>query len=182
MTRFKALFQAATLVLALAWSPVASATGKALTLSLHPVYLLVGMAEFTYESRIDNYASGMNQSWYVALGAQDQWLSPIQRTWVWDELYMFGPHTKTTVGYRVYPVGSFYSGVTLSGDLTMFVSHKHWPEDPSSFMARSFVGGKRTTRFGMVLDGGIGMGIIVAADGDDFMPSPCLKANIGIPF
>jgi hypothetical protein len=153
---------------------VASATSNALTLSVHPVYLLVGMVEFTYESRIHNSVSGMNRSLYVALGAQDEWLSPIRRTWVWDEVGISGPLLKTALGYRVYPVGSFDSGLTLSGDLTVI------SDGQPLFMARSFVGGKRTTRFGMVLDGGIGIGII-AADGV-LLPWPCLKANIGMGF
>jgi hypothetical protein len=86
----------------------------------------------------------------------------------------YGVTVKSAVGYRVYPTGSFDSGLTLSGDLTVI----HDGGQPL-FMARSFVGRKRTTRFGMVLDGGIGIGIIAAGG---LLPWPCLKANIGMGF
>ena len=122
------------------------------------------MAELTYESQIEH----SNHSLYVALG-----------TTILGGLFLEldYPLIKSAVGYRVYPVGSYHSGLTLSADIGGFYS----PGDTPAFLARSFVGGKRTTRFGLVLDGGTGISLI-GIPGDLPLLFPCLKANIGIAF
>ena len=163
MSRLKALAQAATLVLACAWSPTAGATGKALTVSLHPLNLLMRTVEVTYESRLGH----SSKSVYVAMGVGPPFDNHVQ--------------TRMALGYRFYPVGSYYSGLTISVDIGGFYGPATGA-DSVLVLGRSFIGWKQVFS-GLVLDGGIGLGIgAIPAEGQILLPIPTLKTNIGIAF
>ena len=160
--RLKALVLAATLALACAWSPTAGATGKSLTVSLHPLYLLMRTVEVTHESRLGQ----SSRSVYVAMGVGLPEDADVQ--------------TKMALGYRFYPVGSYYSGLTISVD----IGGGYAPAagaDSLLVLGRSFIGWKQVFS-GLVLDGGMGLGIGALPAEGVILPIPTLKTNVGIAF